>query len=298
MQIGVIYPQTELPRDPETIQTYVRAVERMGYRHISAYDHVIGANPASRPEWRGTYDVDDAFMEPFTLFSFMAAVAKKLSFATSVLILPQRQTVLVAKQAATLDVLTGGRLRLGVGVGWNGVEYETLGESFGDRGKRVEEQVDLMRRLWSNRSVTFDGKWHQVKDAGINPLPVQRPVPIWMGGGAEAVIKRVARVADGWMPQFSPDTRGRGLFDRMREYAEGFGRNPSEIGLDGTVPVRGEDADAWAEQVTRWEEIGATHVSVSTLGDDGADSRDIESHLDRLRRLQEALTAQRLAVGT
>ncbi len=296
MQLGVIYPQTELPRDPETIRSYVQAVEAMGYRHIAAYDHVIGANPASRPGWRGTYDVDDAFMEPLTLFSFMAGVAKKLSFATSVLILPQRQTVLVAKQAATLDVLSRGRLRLGIGVGWNSVEYEALGERFENRGQRVEEQVDLMRRLWSNRSTSLDGKWHIVSDSGVNPLPVQRPIPIWMGGGAETVIKRIARMADGWMPQFSPDSRGKALFDRMRTYAEEFGRDPDKIGLDGTVPARGEDADGWAEQVTRWREIGATHVSVTTMGNEGTDSRTLDSHLERLRRLQDALAAQKMVV--
>lgn len=297
MQIGVIYPQTELPRDPEVIRQYVEAVEEMGYRHISAYDHVIGANPASRPGWRGTYDVDDAFMEPFALFSFMAAVAKKLSFATSILILPQRQTVLAAKQAATLDVLTKGKLRLGVGVGWNDVEYQVLNEEFENRGHRLEEQVELMRQLWSNRSVNFKGNWHEVNDSGINPLPVQRPIPVWMGGGADTVVKRIARMADGWMPQFSPDSRGRAMFEQMRGHAEEFGRDPKEIGLDGTVAARGDDVDGWAETVTRWREIGATHVSVTTMGGDVSRSRDLDSHLERLRRLQDSLAAQSSAVA-
>ncbi len=296
MHIGVIYPQTELPRDPETIRTFAQSAEAMGYRFIAAFDHVIGANPASRPDWRGVYDVDDAFMEPFTLFSFMAGITTRLGFATSVLILPQRQTVLVAKQAATLDVLTKGRFRLGIGVGWNDVEYEALDENFETRGRRTEEQIELMRLLWRNRSVSFEGEWHRVTDAGINPLPVQRPIPVWMGGGADRVVRRIARMADGWMPQFSPDSRGKLLFEQMRSYAEEYGRNPNEIGLNGTVSVSGDDADGWAETATRWREIGATHMSVSTLraaatGSD--DARDVEFHLNRLRRLQETLASDK-----
>ena len=289
MQIGVIYPQTEIDRDPAVVRAYVQGVEEMGYRFIAAYDHIIGANPASRPDWRGVYDVDDAFLEPLTLFSFIAGMTTKLSFATSVIILPQRQTVLLAKQAATLDVLSGGKLRLGVGIGWNEVEFEALGEKFHNRGLRSEEQIELMRQLWRGRSVNFEGRWHRVTDAGVNPLPVQRPIPVWLGGGAEPVIKRVARIADGWIPQFSPDASGRATFQRMREYAEEAGRNPDEIGLDGRVSARGDDVDGWAEAVSRWREIGATHVSVGTMGDQ---VRDVDDHLDRLRTLQEALGKQ------
>lgn len=294
MQLGVIYPQTEIARDPAVVRAYAQSVEEMGYRYLAAYDHVIGANPASRPGWRGVYDVDDAFLEPLTLFSFIAGITTRLGLATSILIAPQRQTVLLAKQAATLDVLSGGRLRLGVGIGWNAVEFEALGENFGDRGKRSEEQIELMRQLWRGRSVNFKGKWHRVTDAGINPLPVQRPIPVWLGGGAEPVVRRVARIADGWIPQFSPDASGRATFDRMRGYAEEFGRDPNEIGLDGRVAARGDDVDGWAESVSRWREIGATHVSVSTMGDQ---ERDVDDHLDRLRRLQDAIGKQKAAAG-
>ena len=286
MQLGVIYPQTEIDRDPAVVRAYAQSVEQMGYHFIAAYDHVIGANPASRPSWRGVYDVDDAFLEPLTLFSYIAGIATKLGLVTSVLIMPQRQTVLLAKQAATLDVLSGGKLRLGVGIGWNEVEYEALGQNFHDRGQRSEEQIELMRQLWRGRSANFEGRWHSVNDAGINPLPVQRPIPVWLGGGAEPVIRRVARIADGWIPQFSPDASGRATFQRMREYAVEAGRNPDDIGLDGRVAARGDDVDSWAEAVSRWREIGGTHVSVSTMGDH---VRNVDDHLKRLRSLQEAL---------
>ncbi len=294
MQIGVIYPQTEIQRDPSVVKAYAQGVEQLGYRFIAAYDHVIGANPASRPGWRGTYDVDDAFMEPLTLFSFISAITPKMGFATSILISPQRQTVLLAKQAATLDVLCGGRLRLGIGIGWNDVEYEALNEKFHNRGERSEEQIELMRLLWRSRSVNFEGKWHKVTDVGINPLPVQRPIPVWLGGGEDRVVRRIARMADGWMPQFSPDANGRSTFERMREYAVEYGRDPSEIGLDGRVTVRGDDVDGWAETVSRWREIGATHVSVNTMGDQ---VRDVDDHLNRLRKLKEALGKASAAVS-
>jgi probable F420-dependent oxidoreductase len=286
LQLGVIFPQTELQRDPGAVKAYAQGVESLGYKFIAAYDHVIGANPASRPGWRGTYDVDDAFLEPVSLFSFIAGVTSRVGLVTSILILPQRQTVLTAKQAATLDVLSGGRLRLGIGIGWNDIEYEALGMGFNDRGKRSEEQIELMRLLWKNRSVNFEGKWHRVVDAGINPLPVQRPIPVWLGGGAEPVIQRVARIADGWMPQFQPDTRGKDMFERMKSYAQEYGRDPAAIGLDGRVTATGDDVDAWAETVSRWKLIGATHVSVNTMGDR---MREVEKHLDKLRRLKEAV---------
>lgn len=286
MQLGVIYPQTEMQRDPAAVKAYAQGVEELGYRFIGAYDHVVGANPASRPDWRGFYDVDDPFMEPLTLFSFIAGCTRKLGLVTSVLILPQRQTVMVAKQAATLDVLSGGRLRLGIGIGWNDVEYEALNERFSDRGKRSEEQIELMRALWKNRSVNFEGRWHRVTDAGLNPLPVQRPIPVWLGGGADPVVRRVARIADGWIPQFQPDGRGREIFEQMRDYAREFGRDPDKIGLDGRISATGDDVDGWAETVERWKQVGATHVSVDTMGERATDP---DNHLERLRKLKEAV---------
>ncbi|MDE2969186.1 MAG: LLM class F420-dependent oxidoreductase, partial [Chloroflexota bacterium] len=189
MKLGVIFPQTEIGNDPGAIREFVQAAEELGYEHILAYDHVLGADPAKHPNWGGAYTMDSAFHEPFVLFGYLASVTSTIKLTTGIIILPQRQTALVAKQAAEVDVLSNGRLRLGVGLGWNRVEYEALGQDFHNRGRRVEEQIALMRRLWTEESVDFDGKWHTVDGAGINPMPVQRPIPIWMGGGAEPVLR-------------------------------------------------------------------------------------------------------------
>jgi probable F420-dependent oxidoreductase len=195
MKIGVVFPQTEIGQDPAMIRDYAQAVEAMGYTHILAFDSVIGANPDRPGGWDSQYDYRHAFHEQFALFAFCAAVTRRIELVTGVLILPQRQTTLVAKQAAEVDVLSGGRLRLGIGVGWNPVEFEALGENIHDRGKRVEEQLEVMRLLWTRELVTYEGRWHRVPDAGIKPLPVQRPIPVWMGGESEAVLRRAARLA-------------------------------------------------------------------------------------------------------
>ena len=229
MKLGVVFPQIEIGADPGAVRAYGQAVEQIGYHHILAYEHVVGANTASRPNWRGPYDIDSVFHEPFVLFGYLAGLTERIEFATGIVILPQRQTVLVAKQAAALDVLCGGRLRLGIGIGWNAVEYEALGTDFHNRGRRCEEQVALLRALWTERAVTFDGTWHRVTDAGIQPLPVQRPIPLWFGGGDERVLRRIARLADGWMPQFEPDDAGRALLARMQNYAREYGRDPAAI---------------------------------------------------------------------
>jgi probable F420-dependent oxidoreductase len=286
LQIGVVYPQTEIGSDPGAAKEYAQAAEEMGYSHVLAFDHVLGANTASRPGWRGTYDVDSSFHEPFVLFGYLAGITSRIGFATGVIILPQRQAVLVAKQAAVVDVLSGGRLRLGIGIGWNDVEYEALGMSFRDRGVRSEEQIEVMRALWKARSITFQGKWHTITDAGINPLPVQRPIPIWLGGGAEPVIRRIARLADGWMPQFQPDGHGHEMLERMRGYAREYGRDPAKIGLDGRMRVPLDDADTWADTVARWRSIGATHVSVNTMGEGLSGAT---GHIKRLEHFMEAV---------
>ena len=202
MRFGVVFPQTEIGADPVAIRDFAQAAEQMGYQHILAYDHVLGANPASRPGWDPTYTHRDMFHEPFVLFGYLAGLTQRIEFVTGVIILPQRQTVLVAKQAAALDVLSGGRLRLGIGIGWNPVEYEALGESFKNRGLRSEEQIEVMRKLWTQELVNFEGKWHKITDAGLNPLPVQRPIPIWFGATNKRALRRLARLGDGWFPLF------------------------------------------------------------------------------------------------
>ncbi|MBI4641239.1 MAG: LLM class F420-dependent oxidoreductase [Candidatus Tectomicrobia bacterium] len=280
MKIGVVFPQTEIGADPGAVQEYAQAVEGMGFSHLTVFDHVLGANLASRPNWTGPYHLDSMFHEPFVLFGFLAGLTTTLELVTGIVILPQRQTALVAKQAAAVDVLSGGRLRLGIGIGWNQVEYEALGLNFHDRGRRSEEQIEVLRALWTQRAVDFKGRWHRISDVGINPMPVQRPIPIWLGGGAEPVVRRVARMADGWMPQFQPDESGWARLNQMRAYAQEYGRDPASIGIDGRLSARLATESKWASLVEGWREMDATHVSVNTMGD------GLSGALEHIRRLE------------
>jgi probable F420-dependent oxidoreductase len=285
MRIGVVFPQTEIGEDPAVLRDYAQAAEDLGYTHLLAYDHVIGAEAASRPGWRG-YTHESLFHEPFVLFSYLGALTKSIEFVTGILILPQRQTVLVAKQAAALDVLTGGRLRLGVAIGWNSVEYEAMGESFTNRGRRIEEQIRLLRALWTQEVVDFKGRWHRVDRAGLKPLPVQRPIPIWMGGMADNVISRVARLADGWFPQMRPDEGGRQLIARLHDEARAAGRRPEDIGIEGRANIANANPEEWASNVEAWRDLGATHLSVNTMGAGLESPRD---HIEAIRRFREAV---------
>ena len=220
MRIGVVFPQTEIGDDPAVIRDYAQATEELGYTHLLVYDHVLGASIEHRQDWSGPYTDKSMFHEPFVLFGYLGAITSKLEFVMGVLVLPQRQTALVAKQAAEVDVLTGGRLRLGVGVGWNYVEFEALGKDFNNRGKRIEEQIAILRALWTQPVVDFKGEWEQIPEAGLNPLPVQRPIPIWIGGTADVVLKRTARLGDGWFPMMPPNDAARIMIERLRSYAE------------------------------------------------------------------------------
>ncbi|MDA1347588.1 MAG: LLM class F420-dependent oxidoreductase [Chloroflexi bacterium] len=286
MKIGVTFPQTEIGSDPAAVRDYAQAAEGLGYDHLIVFDHVLGANAGSRTDWRGAYRHTDMFYEPFVLFGYLAEVTKRLELVTAVIILPQRQTALVAKQAATIDVLSGGRLRLGVGIGWNDVEYEALGENFHDRGRRSEEQIEVMRALWTNELVTYEGRWHKITDAGINPLPVQRPIPIWFGGGADPLLRRVARMGDGWFPQVRPDENGRAHIEKMWEYARLEGRDLSSIGIESRVSIGRGTPDDWAVQVAAWKDLGATHVSVNTMN---AGLESPQAHIDAIGRFKEAV---------
>ena len=284
MKLGVVFPQTEIGNDPGAIIEYAQAAEGMGYNHVIAFDHVLGANAESRPGWRGAYRHTDAFHEPFVLYGFLAGHTTSLELVTAVIILPQRQTALVAKQAAAVDVLSGGRLRLGIGVGWNPVEYEALGENFHDRGRRSEEQIDLMRQLWTNDLITYEGKWHKVTDAGLNPLPVQQPIPVWFGGAAPQTLRRVATMGDGWFPLFRPDDRGRELVESMREQAQAAGRDPASIGVESWVSIRDSSEDDWRQAVDTWRELGATHISVNTMN---AGLQSPQAHIEAIQRFKE-----------
>ena len=287
MQLGVIFPQTEIGADPKAVRDFAQAAEELGYAHVIVFDHVLGADTTHYKDWQGPYTQGDMFHEPFVLYGYLAAVTQKLELVTAVIILGQRQTALVAKQAAAVDVLSGGRLRLGVGIGWNAVEYEALNENFHDRGKRSEEQIAVLRALWTQEVVDFHGRWHHITHAGINPLPVQRPIPLWLGGRVEAVVERVGRLADGWFPQFAPDDAGRATIERMHGYARAAGRDPSAIGIEGRISLAESGPDAWGGLAKAWCGLGATHLSVNTMR---AGLATPNAHIDAIRQFREAMT--------
>jgi probable F420-dependent oxidoreductase len=269
MRIGVVFPQTEIGQDPAVIRDYAQAVESMGFTHLLAFDSMVGANPDRPGGWDSPYTYQHAFHEPFVLFGFCAAVTRHIELVTGVIILPQRQTALVAKQAAEVDVLSGGRLRLGIGVGWNTVEFEALGENFGNRGKRVEEQLEVMRRLWTQELVTFEGRWHRVSDAGIKPLPVQRPIPVWMGGDSDVVIRRAARLADGWttLPSFRPGPAAQPTVDRLHALIREAGRDPARFGIEARMALATLSPDERVVEMAAWRAMrGISHLCVNTMG--------------------------------
>ncbi|HLZ72315.1 MAG TPA: LLM class F420-dependent oxidoreductase [Dehalococcoidia bacterium] len=288
MKLGVVFPQTEIGNDPAAIRDYAQAAEGAGYNHLLVFDHVVGADPAQYSPWRGPYTFQSAFHEPFVLFGYLAGQTRRLELVTGILIAPQRQTALIAKQAAAVDVLSGGRLRLGVGVGWNAVEFEALGQDFHTRGRRMAEQIGLLRALWTKPVVDFDGRWDRVRAAGINPLPVQQPIPIWMGGMSEPVLKRIARLADGWFPQFQPGDEARAILDRLHGYLREAGRPISAVGIEGRLSTSQVPQERWSEAARAWREIGATHLSFNTMG---AGFSTPQQHIDAVRRFHDVVAA-------
>lgn len=293
MKIGVVFPQTEIGSDPSAVRDYVQAVEAMGYSHMMAYDHVLGADTSHHANWEGSYTAESMFHEPFVLFGYLAGVTTTLELVTAVLILSQRQTALVAKQAAEVDLLTGGRLRLGVGVGWNHVEYEALNQDFSNRGSRYAEQIELLREFWTKDTVGFDGRYHKVDNAGINPQPIQKPIPIWMGAGARAnpvptdrVLRRVARLADGWFPQMQPGDDARATVERLKIFAREAGRDGESIGMESRINLADGNPELWQSQARAWEEMGATHVSVNTMR---AGLSSPQDHVNAIRQFKEVI---------
>jgi probable F420-dependent oxidoreductase len=285
VQVGVTFPQSEIGADPEVIRDYAQAAEDLGYEHLLAYDHVLGADPSNREGWRG-YTHKTMFHEPLTLFCYLAAITKRLELVCGVIVLPQRQSALVAKQATEVDVLSGGRLRLGVGIGWNAVEYEALGEEFGTRGARIEEQIEVMRLLWTQEVVSFEGRYHRIDEAGINPLPVQRPIPVWMGARADVGLRRTARVAEGWFPLGPLDERMREAVKRLRGYVEEAGRVPESVGIEARLDVGRVPSEEWIAQTEAWRSLGATHISVNTMN---AGLGSPQEHVETIGRYKEAL---------
>jgi probable F420-dependent oxidoreductase len=284
MEIGAVLAQNELGGDPGGLRAYAQAVQDLGYDFLVAADHVVGADPAAYPDLERVYPIDNILHEPLTLLAFLAGGAPRLGLLTSVIILPQRQTVLVAKQAASLDLMTGGRFRLGVGIGWNPVEFTALGMRFADRARRFEEQIALLRRLWTERLVTFEGPHHIVRAAGLNPLPVQRPIPIWIGASSEAAVKRACALADGYLPLRPLDGGWEATMAKVHGWLAEAGRDPATFGIEGRLDAGRGTADDWRATVDMWRRFGASHLSVSTGGLGGPDVQ-----VQRLREVRHVL---------
>ena len=279
MRIGVVFPQTEIGASGVgAVRDYAEHVEGLGYAHLLAYDHVVGADRAIHAGWNGPYDLHNTFHEPLVMFGYLAAVTTALELVTGVVILPQRQTVLVAKQAAEVDLLSGGRLRLGVGLGWNTVEYEALGEDFSTRGRRCDEQVELMRKLWTEGSVSYRGSYHRVTGAGLAPLPIQQPIPVWFGASSPRAFRRAGRLGDGWFPMVGPGRKLEEARLQVERAATDAGRDPAQLGMQGQVSWNGNPDDL-AEGIRSWAQAGASHVSVNTMD---AGLVTVEQHLDAL----------------
>lgn len=285
MKVGVVFPQTEIGHDEAAVREFGQAAETMGFASLMAYDHVLGAGTRTRPGWNGAYDIDSSFHEVFTLFSYVAALTSSIELVTGVLVLPQRQTALVAKQAAAIDILSRGRLRLGVGIGWNAVEYEALNEDFHNRARRIEEQIEVLRALWTQREVTFEGRWHHIDHAGLWPMPVQQPIPIWIGGTADAAIKRAARLADGFLPNGQLNPRHKDQIALLRQELVANGRDPDHFPIEARITLAGNDPGIWRAQVQGWQELGATSLALNVMGCGCADVGD------HLRLAQRGLTA-------
>ncbi|MBN1562767.1 MAG: LLM class F420-dependent oxidoreductase [Anaerolineae bacterium] len=284
MKVGVIFPQLEIGTDPVVIRDYAQTIEGMGYDFLLAYEHTLGADPDAYPSQGFVYTYESMFHEPFVLFAYLAAVTQSLEFATGILILPQRNAPLVAKQAASLDVLAQGRLRLGIGVGWNRAEMENLGYDFSTRGKRVDEQLEVMRALWTKPLVNFEGEYHTLREVGINPLPVQRPIPLWFGGGAEPVLRRMVKYGAGWMVNTADPEAFKSSWDQLRGYLAEADRNPDSFGLDVRISVARQPVATWEKVIEQWREIGATHIGINTMG---AGFTSIDEHINVIRAFKE-----------
>jgi probable F420-dependent oxidoreductase len=290
MELGALIPWADIGGDPKVVREYAQAAEAAGYHFVEAPDHVLGAREGDRTG-AGLYH------DPFVLFGFLSGCTSRLGFSTGVLILPQRQTVLVAKQAACLDVLCGGRFRLGIGVGWNEVEFTALNENFHNRGRRSEEQVQVMQKLWAEPHVTFKGRWHTIEDAGINPRPASGKVPVWFGGHHERTLERIAKWGDGWMPNaYSPGNEASEVLDRLRRLTEKAGRDPAAIGIEAWVSMgSGSEAD-WAQEARFWKRAGASHLCLTTTFNRRHHKRieghTLGDHLGALRRFQTAVAPE------
>jgi probable F420-dependent oxidoreductase len=283
MHLSAFFPTRDIGRDPAKIRDWAQAAEDLGYAHIEVPDHVFGAQ--SRDDWTPLYNETDPFHETFTTLAFLAAVTKRIKLTSGVLILPQRQTGLVAKQAAEVDILSNGRLRLGIGVGWNHVEYESLGADWKTRGARQAEQVRVMRRLWSEDVVSFTGRFHALRQVSILPAPIQRPIPVWFGGSSEAVVKRAAELGDGWMPIMAPDEQGAATLAALRGHLKAFGRDPTKFGVEGWLRMREPDPQKWGAGAEGWRRLGADIVMLYPM----YRIASFDAQIDTLRRFKDVV---------
>ena len=285
MQIGAVFPHNEIGNDPGAIKAFAQGVEDLGISHLLIYDHVLGADPDREGGFRGPYDKDVAFHEPFTTFAFIAAVTERLEMITTVMILPQRQTVLAAKQAAEVALLSNNRFRLGVGVGWNEVEYVGLNETFNNRGRRQAEQVEVMRKLWSEDSLDYTGDFHRIDKASINPRPSQQ-IPIWFGGSAPALLDRVARLGEGWIPLMGANEKAKACIDTIKATREAAGLSFDNFGIQAQAQYAGGSPERWQKHAQAWKDMGCTHIAIATHN---AGPTDVDGHLSRIREYQEAV---------
>ena len=286
MEIGAVFPHNEIGTDPQAIKDYAQGVEELGVTHLLIYDHVLDADRDRPGGFEGPYDKDVAFHEPFTTFAFIAAVTKKLDMITTVMILPQRQTVLVAKQAAELAILSNNRFKLGIGVGWNTVEYTGLNENFKNRGKRQEEQVELMRLLWESEVLEYKGDYHHIDKASINPRP-SKSVPIWFGGGAPQLIERCADLGDGWIPLMGPNEAARKTLAAIKEKRKSKGLDWDNFGVQAQAQYAGGDAERWNKHAEKWRNLGASHLAIATHN---AEPTNVDGHLGRIKEYLNAVT--------
>ena len=285
MEIGAVIPHNEIGTDPGAIKAYAQGAEDLGVTHLMLYDHVLGADPDRPGGFKGPYDKDVAFHEPLVFFGYLAGVTERVELVTAVLILPQRQAVLVAKQAAEVAILSGNRLRLGVGVGWNTVEYDGLNEDFSTRGRRQEEQVDLMRKLWAEDSLTYDGQFHRFEKASILPRPTE-PIPILFGGAAPALIDRCARIGDGFIPLGTPNDSSRQMLEEIRRIRSERGLSMDGFEVRAQAQYGGGDPERWRTHAEKWQQLGATHLAIATHN---AGETDVDGHLARIAEYQAAL---------
>ena len=281
MQLNAMFPTRDIGSDPARIRDWAQAAEDLGYAYIEVPDHVFGA--AARDGWTPRYDETDPFHETFVTLGFLAAVTKRIRLSSGILIAPQRQTGVIAKQAAEVDLLSSGRLRLGVGVGWNHVEYEALGVEWKTRGARQAEQIEVMRRLWSGELVTYKGRFHDLRAVNIVPPPVQRPIPIWLGGFSDAVVKRAARIGDGWMPILAPDAQAEQKLTLLREELGRHGRDPAKFGIEGWLRMHDPDPQQWAAAANGWRRLGADMVMLYPM----YRVPKVEDQIETLRRFKD-----------